>query len=86
MNGVRGMTSSRVPGTRPGLPISAFSESSISTLSAIIHDDPVPATHISAGLPGDADKVIRRCLRKDPERRFQHIMAEKGFDALEVIS
>ena len=46
-------------------------ESSISTLSAILHDDPVPATQISPGLPGDADKVIRRCLRKDPERRFQ---------------
>jgi serine/threonine protein kinase len=46
-------------------------ESSISTLSAILHDDPVPATQISPGLPVDADKMIRRCLRKDPERRFQ---------------
>src|SRR5678816_4208177 len=47
-------------------------ESSISTLSAILHDDPVPATQISPGLPGDTDKLIRRCLRKDPERRCQY--------------
>ena len=41
----------------------------VSTLSAILHDDRVPATQISADLPSDADAKVdgRRCLRKDPD-------------------
>jgi eukaryotic-like serine/threonine-protein kinase len=45
--------------------------SSISTLSAIVHDDPAPVTQVSPGLPRDLETVIARCLRKDPDRRFQ---------------
>ena len=45
--------------------------SRISTLSAILHQDPWPIP--SAGVPRDLEKIIFRCLRKDPNRRFQYI-------------
>ncbi len=32
-----------------------------------------PPTAIVPGVPSDLEKVILRCLRKDPQRRFQHI-------------
>src|SRR5262249_5753455 len=46
-------------------------ESSISTLSAILRDDPKPATQVVANTPKELERVIIRCLRKDPERRWQ---------------
>src|SRR6187431_259478 len=45
----------------------------ISTLGAILHTEPKAASEISAGVPTELDKVIARCLRKDPERRAQSI-------------
>src|SRR6185312_11551150 len=45
----------------------------ISTLAAILHTEPKAASEISAGVPTELDKVIARCLRKDPERRAQSI-------------
>jgi serine/threonine protein kinase/Tol biopolymer transport system component len=45
----------------------------ISTLSAILHKEP-PAVHeVAADTPRDLEKIIARCLRKDPDRRFQHM-------------
>src|SRR5215471_6238989 len=46
-------------------------ETSMSTISSILRDDPQPAGQLSADVPRDLDKIIARCLRKDPERRFQ---------------
>jgi Tol biopolymer transport system component len=43
----------------------------MSTLAAILAKEPEPAGRHVAGLPGDLEKLIRRCLRKDPERRWQ---------------
>jgi eukaryotic-like serine/threonine-protein kinase len=48
-------------------------DSKISTLSAILKEEPQPASAIVADVPRDLEKVIVRCLRKDPERRFQHM-------------
>jgi hypothetical protein len=48
-------------------------ESKLSTLSAILKDDPKPVSGIAQDVPRDLEKIISRCLRKDPERRFQHI-------------
>lgn len=49
----------------------AFQEGSrISTLSAIIHKQPAP---LPAAVPHDLQKIVARCLRKDPARRFQHM-------------
>ena len=45
-------------------------DSHISTLSAVIEQEPQP---LPSSVPRDLEKVIARCLRKDPERRFQHI-------------
>ena len=42
-----------------------------STLSAILHDDPRPITEVFPDLPRELDRIITRCLRKDPARRFQ---------------
>ena len=43
-----------------------------STLAAILRDEPEVLSEAgSASLPRDVDKVLRRCLRKDSERRFQ---------------
>jgi hypothetical protein len=45
-------------------------DSKMSTLAAIIHKDPKP---VSATIPRDLEKVISWCLRKDIQRRFQHM-------------
>ena len=42
---------------------------SVETMHAILHDDPPPTT----GLPREVDRVLRRCLAKDPEERYQSI-------------
>jgi serine/threonine protein kinase len=44
-------------------------DSAISTLSAVLHQEPKPLE----GLPHDLEKTILRCLRKDPAKRFQHM-------------
>src|ERR1700756_2130189 len=44
----------------------------ISTLSAILHKEPPPLAEVAPGLPAELDKIISRCLRKDPNRRTQH--------------
>ncbi len=44
-------------------------DSAISTLSAVLRQEPKPLE----GLPHDLEKTILRCLRKDPDRRFQHM-------------
>jgi len=45
----------------------------ISTLAAILHTEPKAASEISASVPMELDKIIARCLRKDPDRRAQGI-------------
>jgi Tol biopolymer transport system component/tRNA A-37 threonylcarbamoyl transferase component Bud32 len=46
-------------------------DSKISTLSAILREDPKPASQVVEGLPHELERIIGRCLRKSPERRFQ---------------
>jgi Tol biopolymer transport system component len=48
------------------------SDTKLSTLAAILREDPPVASAISQGVPLDLEKIIIRCLRKDPARRFQH--------------
>ena len=48
-------------------------DSKLSTLSAILKDDPKPVSGIMPDVPRDLEKIISHCLRKDPERRFQHM-------------
>ena len=48
-------------------------DSKMSTLAAVLNQEPKPASEISRALPHDLEKIITRCLRKDSERRFQHM-------------
>ena len=45
-------------------------DTKISTLAAIIEREPAP---LNAEVPDELQKLITRCLRKEPARRFQHI-------------
>jgi eukaryotic-like serine/threonine-protein kinase len=46
-------------------------DSKMSTLAAILTKEPEPPSRIVPWLPRDLEKVIVRCLRKSPERRWQ---------------
>jgi eukaryotic-like serine/threonine-protein kinase len=46
-------------------------DSTVSTLAAVLNDEPQPVSELIVGIPSEFERVIRRCLRKDPARRFQ---------------
>jgi serine/threonine protein kinase len=46
-------------------------QSSVQTMTAILQDDPVDPLALNPSLPSAAAVVVRRCLEKDPEERFQ---------------
>ncbi len=58
-------------------------DNTMSTISAILRDNPKPAGQLSDDVPRDLDQIINRCLRKDPDRRFQH-MADARVALLEL--
>jgi Tol biopolymer transport system component/tRNA A-37 threonylcarbamoyl transferase component Bud32 len=46
-------------------------DSKLSTLSAVLREEPKPASQVVEGLPHELERIIVRCLRKNPDRRFQ---------------
>ena len=46
-------------------------ESKLSLLSKIVNTDPTPPSQIAAGIRPELERIILRCLRKDPARRYQ---------------
>jgi serine/threonine protein kinase len=52
-------------------------ESKLATLSAILHQEPKPVSEIAEDTPPEMEKLIGRCLRKDLERRIQHMVDVK---------
>jgi Tol biopolymer transport system component/serine/threonine protein kinase len=48
-------------------------ETKLSTLAAILNQEPKPPSEIVEGLPREVERTISRCLRKNPARRFQHM-------------
>ena len=46
-------------------------ESPSATIAAVLRDEPEPAADVSSHVPPELDRVIHRCLRKDPAKRFQ---------------
>jgi eukaryotic-like serine/threonine-protein kinase len=56
----------------------AFSRSSaVETLAAVIKEQPKSPSDLVPGVPRELERVIERCLRKEPERRFQHMLDVK---------
>jgi serine/threonine-protein kinase len=45
--------------------------STVSTLSAILRDDPKPMGQIVEGVPAELDQIVHRAMRKDPAQRWQ---------------
>ena len=45
----------------------------IATLAAILHEEPKPAGEIAGIVPAELERIVARCLRKDPARRFHHM-------------
>lgn len=48
-------------------------ESTAATLGAILHREPKPIGEIRGEVPPELEKLIMRCLRKDLQRRAQHM-------------
>jgi serine/threonine protein kinase/Tfp pilus assembly protein PilF len=49
----------------------------LATLAAVLREEPVPIHEITVDVPADLEKFVARCLRKDPTRRFHHMMDVK---------
>ena len=45
----------------------------MSTIAAVRRDEPPRISTVTAPLPHDLEVLINRCLKKDPERRVQHM-------------
>jgi Tol biopolymer transport system component/tRNA A-37 threonylcarbamoyl transferase component Bud32 len=59
---------------RPAFP----GDSKLAVLTAILHREPKPMRQIVPDVPPELERIVARCLRKDPARRFQ------GMDDLRV--
>ena len=46
-------------------------DSSLSLLSSILRDTPPPMTDLKPAFPPELARIVRRCLAKDPGRRYQ---------------
>jgi serine/threonine protein kinase/WD40 repeat protein len=44
----------------------------MSTLASILQQEPKPLAELDSRIPRELDRIVVRCLRKDPDRRFQH--------------
>ncbi len=48
-------------------------DSRVATLAAILREEPKPAGQVNEMLPPDIEQALARCLRKDPQRRWQNM-------------
>ncbi len=46
-------------------------ESNVETMHKILHDKPVPVEDLNKAVPAELRRLIRRCLAKSPDQRFQ---------------
>ncbi|MCW5966371.1 MAG: serine/threonine-protein kinase [Bryobacterales bacterium] len=44
------------------------------TMRAVIEQPPRPISEVASGVPQELAGVLRRCLRKQPDRRYQHLL------------
>jgi len=59
-------------------------DSHVETLNAILKEDPPEFAEVGATIPAGLDRIVRRCLEKQPEERF-HSAHDLGI-ALETVS
>src|SRR5262249_48025316 len=58
--------------------------SAVETMHAILKEDPADLTRTGAAVPPALERIVRRCLEKNPEQRFQSAK-DLGFN-LEAIA
>jgi Tol biopolymer transport system component len=46
-------------------------DSQLALLNRIVNEDPAPPRQLAASVPPELEKIILRCLRKEPDRRYQ---------------
>ncbi|MGD0300833.1 MAG: protein kinase [Bryobacteraceae bacterium] len=46
-------------------------DSKLSTLASVLHKEPAPLSQSEDEVPVEVERIINRCLRKDPQRRWQ---------------
>ncbi|MBN2266353.1 MAG: protein kinase [Candidatus Aminicenantes bacterium] len=46
-------------------------DSQMKTLAAVLGEEPSPISTVSEAVPREVERVVVRCLRKDPQRRWQ---------------
>jgi serine/threonine protein kinase len=50
----------------------AFSgETEVDTMTSVLKDDPPELSSLRQGIPAGFEQIVRHCLEKDPEQRFQ---------------
>jgi serine/threonine-protein kinase len=53
------------------------------TTSAILHEEPAELSRVATGVPAALERVVRRCLEKEPDERYQS-SRDVGFALLEA--
>jgi Tol biopolymer transport system component/predicted Ser/Thr protein kinase len=52
----------------------AFARASrVATLAAVVHEDPPALSQVGRTVPREIERVVQRCLNKDPAERYQHM-------------
>ncbi len=52
--------------------------SKLSTLASVLHTEPAPLSQSEDGAPKEVERLISRCLRKDPQQRWQKMADVKA--------
>jgi serine/threonine protein kinase/Tol biopolymer transport system component len=52
-------------------------DSDVERLAAVLKEEPRPPSELVGEVPRDLERIIRHCLRKEPERRFQSMLDVK---------
>jgi serine/threonine protein kinase len=58
-------------------------DSTASTMAAVLREEPDPPSKLAPQIPRELERIIQRCLRKDPTRRF-HTMQDVKIELEEV--
>ena len=59
-------------------------ETAVDSMYKILHSQPIPITEFNPAAPADLQRVIRRCLQKDPEDRYQTVK-DVGIEIREIL-